>query len=189
MKKFEDYDESELLRKYPFMQQRNVFTGEIDKENIGKTYFNWCPEAWIPILIAWCEEILPEYNSFSDMKQKQFRILDIKEKYGSLRIDTTLYSEKLSLATWKAGARAELTCYTCGKQPRNSKGEHMIWESRGWIFPYCKECAKKYYFERCKHDVLFQKVFNRYVCKGNKIYIKSSGQDGCKITACELGEW
>ena len=38
---------------------------------------------------------------------------------------------------------SEWTCINCGKQPRDSRGRHIIWRSTGWIEPYCKECAKK----------------------------------------------
>ena len=27
--------------------------------------------------------------------------------------------------------------------PRNSNGNRIIWEIKGWICPYCKDCIKK----------------------------------------------
>ena len=43
----------------------------------------------------------------------------------------------------KLGMISKWTCIRCGKQPKNSKGQHIIWRTTGWICPYYKECFEQ----------------------------------------------
>ena len=70
-------------------------------------------------------------------------ILDTKEKYGSFRCYTSFGNEKIFELENKLEMISEWTCIRCGKQPKNSKGQHIIWRTTGWICPYCKDCFRK----------------------------------------------
>lgn len=70
-------------------------------------------------------------------------ILDTKEKFGSFRCYTSFGNEKIFELENKLEMISEWTCIRCGKQPKNSKGQHIIWRTTGWICPYCKDCFRK----------------------------------------------
>ena len=75
--------------------------------------------------------------------QNNFMILDTKEKFGSFRCYTSFGNEKIFELENKLEMISEWTCIRCGKQPKNSKGQHIIWRTTGWICPYCKDCFRK----------------------------------------------
>ena len=70
-------------------------------------------------------------------------IFETKEKYGSFRCYTSFGNKEIFELENKLGIISKWTCIRCGKQPKNSKGQHIIWRTTGWICPYCKECFKK----------------------------------------------
>ena len=43
----------------------------------------------------------------------------------------------------------------CGKQPRDSRGRHIIWH--GWAGNYCRDCAKEIDKENYKSWKLIKK--------------------------------
>ena len=70
-------------------------------------------------------------------------ILDTREKYDSFRCYSSFGNEKIFELENKLEMISEWTCIRCGKQPKNSKGQHIIWRTTGWICPYCKDCFRK----------------------------------------------
>ena len=70
-------------------------------------------------------------------------ILDTKEKYGSLRVDISYGNNAMVEMGDILNMLSRWTCCACGKMPRNSNGNRIIWETKGWICPYCKDCIKK----------------------------------------------
>lgn len=76
--------------------------------------------------------------------KEQFYILDAKSKYGTLRVDLSHSNEDLRRLEWEVDQISKYTCERCGKQPKDSKGNHIIWQSNGyWVEQLCKECARK----------------------------------------------
>lgn len=83
-----------------------------------------------------CDEItavLKRYNFLND-----YRIIEIKEKYGSLRwYDNGAPEgafEEIGKIIHKYENISERTCIRCGKPATKM--------SLGWISPYCNECAE-----------------------------------------------
>ena len=177
-----DYNEKELLEKFPFIRLVNAFTGE---EIPNATFLSCVPNGWISVFVAYCEEVLPVYNSWDNETKKKFYFTDVKEKYGTLRIYTSFYSDEMQKATWLAEARSEVTCIDCGKQSKNSRGEHISYMTKGYILPYCKECAKKQFYstKRIKEHFTKEKV------KNNKVYITTVSSSGKVTKGYDLGEW
>lgn len=136
----------ELLTKWPFLERRNIYTGEgyEGEERFYSTEWNsWDGSGWEGIWKQFIEKLgkLWEQMPEGDAK-KNFQIYDSKEKYGTLRIFLSPHTEEMSDLVSAVSALSGWTCITCGKQPHDSKGRRLIWESKGWICPYCKNCAK-----------------------------------------------
>ena len=135
----------ELLEKYPFLVYRNVFSNEKcfdEKKDLEINYYKeWDGYGWEGIWKKYLEKLFELYdNKWSEETKKYFQFLEIKEKYGQLRIYTSFTDTEEDLES-KAEMLSEWTCMKCGKQPRDSRGRHIIW--RGWAGNYCKDCAKK----------------------------------------------
>ena len=137
----------ELLEKYPFLEFRDV-SGELTADNeenrLNYNYWTcWDGYGWEKIWKKYLSVLFEEYNKLSDDEKKKFRILDTKEKYGSLRVDVSCTNEVMREAESILEMLSQWTCSMCGKMPRNSKGNRIIWETKGWICPFCKDCLKK----------------------------------------------
>lgn len=63
----------------------------------------------------------------------KFRIMDLKEKYGTLRLYVNYGSKELYNIIDKYESLSWNTCIECGKPATHT--------SKGWISPYCEECA------------------------------------------------
>jgi hypothetical protein len=102
------------------------------------TYTEWdaMPEGWRK---AFGDDMLNElntiYKKFNRVQKKHFRILQIKEKYGSLRFYTSFTTPELAGLIIKYEALSKQTCIECGYP-----ATHM---TKGYILPLCDECDKK----------------------------------------------
>ena len=137
----------ELLNKYPFLVYRNNYSGEKcfdEKKDLEVNYYKeWDGYGWEGIWKDYLEKLFYLYdNKWSEEEKKLFYFVEIKEKYGQLRIYTSFIDSEERLES-KTEMLSEWTCMNCGKQPRDSKGRHIIWRSCGWIGNYCRDCAKK----------------------------------------------
>lgn len=113
-------DKDELIKKYPWLEVRNVWTDKI----IEDTNFTWLddlPKGW---KIAFGEQMVEELDKILRKAnyQNNYRITQIKEKYGSLRwydngVPTEILEEQNK---WLAKYEdlSEHTCMICGK-PRH----------------------------------------------------------------------
>jgi len=139
----------ELLNKYPFLKYRNVFSDELcyktDEENLKHNYYvYWNGSGWEKLWKKYLEKLFWVYdNKWTDKEKEAFRFMEIKEKFGQLRIYTSFEDSRFELET-KAEMLSGLTCQKCGKEPINEKGQRIIWQTKGWITNLCKECAVKY---------------------------------------------
>lgn len=66
----------------------------------------------------------------------KFRIVDLKEKYGTLRLYCNYGSEELYNIINKYESLSWNTCIKCGKPATKY--------SEGWICPYCDDCFKRF---------------------------------------------
>lgn len=134
----------ELLNKideYPFLKVCDMFSGKQIENLSWWTY--WDGTGWEKLWKTFLTKCAEYYDNVFTKEQKEiFKILDSKEKYGRLVITATLWIEELETPLEML---SKYTCIECGKQPRNSRGEHMIYRTKGYILPYCKKCLAKCY--------------------------------------------
>ncbi len=139
----------DLLNKYPFLKFRKSYGSrepayETDAEDIENNYYKyWDGNGWEDL---WKNRYLPRlfklYDSWDDETKARFEFMDVKEKYGELRIYTSVSTGDDSL-NGIAETLSSWICYDCGKEPRTADGKRVIWTTGGWITNLCEECAKK----------------------------------------------
>lgn len=137
----------ELVERYPFLILRNAWTGQVidnyDPERDG-TYLDDMPKGW---KIAFGEQLCEELREalIKDNYLNDYRISQVKEKYGSLHWYDDGASEEVYDIINTYEKLSEHTCCVCGKPATKI--------SKGWICPYCDDCFDKYHHEE-KFDIL-----------------------------------
>ena len=135
-----DYTEEQLHNwllcgKYPFLIPRYDWRGEIIEDyDYTSTYLDDIPVGWkIAFGEMMCEEIKQELVRCNYLNE--YRILQIKEKYGGLRWydNGTPIGCKVQEIIDKYSVLSENICITCGKPDVPIIGS-------GWVCPYCKKC-------------------------------------------------
>jgi len=124
-----------LIKKYPWLLPRNVWTDKVP-DNYDYSYIDW---GWN---VGWD-------RAFGDMFMKelgaaieeegirdQFRILQLKEKYGRLECYISGGTEKIHRIIDKYSYLSENICVGCGKI-----NVSMI--NDGWYSPLCYKCFRK----------------------------------------------
>lgn len=122
---------------YEWLRVRNVFDDDFIYDEKGD-YISWegsIPEGWY---IAFGREMIKELNKILvkyDLVEK-YRIIQIKEKYGSLRWYDNGVSEDayIDYRKWldKYEKLSKKICIKCGRN-----ATHF---SEGWVLPLCNEC-------------------------------------------------
>jgi len=125
----------ELIESYPWLLPRNRLTGEPYKDyNYEMTELDMMPEGWRNAFSEqMCKEMNDELLTWSKSTYDNFRIIQIKEKWGALRVYTNFSSDKLEEIIAKYSTTSRVTCIQCGRPAK--------WISRGWICPWCDDCA------------------------------------------------
>lgn len=130
----------QLIERYPFLEVRNVCTGERypEDERFLDTWLDWMPCGWRKgFALSLCENIrriLIKGNYLYD-----YRVIQIKEKYGSLRwydsgAPDSIYDE-LSDCIMSYESMSTNICIHCGKPAKNVMC--------GWITFLCDDCVPK----------------------------------------------
>ncbi|MBQ6627932.1 MAG: hypothetical protein IJH65_03870 [Methanobrevibacter sp.] len=121
-----------LVERYPFLAPRNENTGEIDENyDYSFTELDALEDGWrirfgIPLLED-LRELLVELGCLDD-----YRIIQIKEKYGQLRwYDNSPDEWSDHMDAWSY--ISEHTCKNCGAFPVPMRDD-------GWISPWCDDC-------------------------------------------------
>ncbi len=129
-------DNKELCRKYPFLIPRNRFTDAIPEDfDYSWTELDAMPDGWRTAFgEQMCEEIAQAL--IKDGYLEKYRILQIKEKYGELRWYDKGATQEVYDIIEKYSLRSTEICIECGKPAT------VI--TKGWIFPYCDDCAHKF---------------------------------------------
>ena len=125
---------SVLCLRFPFLYPRNRFTDKPCHLIPQWTELDAMPSGWRKSFgIDMCKEIKRELKKHKGLL-KNYRITQIKEKFGGLRWYDNGAPEKI----WreiipKYEAKSYKTCIECGKP-----AEYI---SVGWVSPYCGNCA------------------------------------------------
>jgi len=146
---------SSLLKKYPFLiiKDYNGKSAYSKKDLLDHNYYTyWDNTGWSNIWKDFLHSVFVIYDSLNDHDKSLINIWETKEKYGYLRVDLTYpssisKSEELDDLINQLELLSSVTCVNCGKIPKNSKGQSIIWRTRGWIAPFCKKCARNQMIE------------------------------------------
>lgn len=135
----------ELVVEFPFLR---VY-GQESCHGVTSTMLDDMPQGWrIAFGRKLCKEIKEELIKNNELYS--YKIIQIKEKFGGLRWYDNSGLPGMQFIIAKYEALSEKTCINCGK-PAN-------WISKGWISPYCDECATK---QAKAQGVDINKVFKR----------------------------
>ena len=123
----------ELIVRYPFLRKNLNNTSD----EIEYSWFDDIPKGWaLAFGEQMCEELLHILRKANYVDE--YCIMEIKEKYGSLRWHDGGVPEEIwdEYQTWidKYEGLSYATCINCGKPAT------II--TTGWIYPLCDECAK-----------------------------------------------
>lgn len=173
---------NELASRFPFIIVRN-WNGELAKDEDGNYYLEINGmNGWRDLLLCWAEKVKPIYDSITDENLKNnFYLMDVKEKWGSLRIDVScIPTPKVDEYISMAEHLSEWTCLKCGKITKSSNNKHIIiyYQEQRVEIPFCKNCAKKD-VDKWHSKILYKrKVGDWYACfrswkpDGSTEYIK-----------------
>jgi len=128
---------SKLIERYPFLLPRNRFSGEVSK-NYDFSYTELTmgmPTGWIiAFSLDMCEEIKNELVKIGSLDE--YRISQIKEKYGHLRWYSFGTTSDIEAIISKYSKMSEITCEYCGE-----KSEYI---THGWISTACEKHARAF---------------------------------------------
>ena len=124
-----------LLEKYPILKPYYTTRPDADPYDYELTDLDCVYEGWKGIFLEACDEIMAHLKEIGE-DLKKFHFFDIKEKYGSLRVDTAGYSDKvIDDILWNLEQRSMLYCPNCGAPSKCV--------TQGYVLYLCPECAKK----------------------------------------------
>ncbi len=122
--------EKEFAEKYPFL-----FVGTSDDGTEIYTWIDSFPEGWWKAFgEKMCEEIQHEIDT--DPEASEFCILEIKEKYGELRVYAGGSTNRIEEILDKYSFISRNVCIKCGKPD-----VPMVYA--GWISPWCEDCWRE----------------------------------------------
>ena len=135
-------ENKKLCDKYPFLTWHGdpLYIGYDEKRELDYSY-TWedeLPDGWRK---AFCPKMWDELKAILEKADyvDKFRFVQIKEKYGTLRLYHEGVPEKIyaEVEEWEAkyDRLSEKTCIHCGKPAK--------YMSIGWISPWCEDCAKE----------------------------------------------
>ena len=124
----------ELCEKYPWLIPTNRWTGEVVEDyDYDYTELDQMPDGW---RIAFGDQMVEELNQelVKGGFVNDYRITQIKEKYGGLRwYDNGNTKEGYNIIN-KYESLSRRTCICCGKPAK--------YITLGWISPFCEDCIK-----------------------------------------------
>lgn len=125
-----------FLTKYPFWKSYNVWTHRFC--GYQYTMYEWIPEGWRKafgkFLTLDIVEALERDNLPRRKWTEELQWTDIKEKYGTLRLDAAT-TEKVQNVLSKYEAASMAYCQNCGAPAR--------YVMKGYVAYLCEDCVKK----------------------------------------------
>ena len=136
-KKVKRRENKKLVERYPFLKPHNYYCGylEIDNYKYDYTLLDEMPTGWRKRFgLVMCEMIREAL--IKDNLLNEYRVDQIKEKYGSLRWYDSYGNEEVYQIISQFEYISEHTCIACGKLDAK-----MI--DNGWMIPLCEKCNNK----------------------------------------------
>lgn len=145
----ERWNNFKLWWKYPFIRPRSIYGDKYCGQFFKYTLLDLIPDGWNKVFgISFCKDLKKVLDTYDKGTRKSFRIYDIKEKYGSLRISCNWYTPEINNVIHKYEKLSQKTCIHCGHKAK--------WLSKGYVLPYCNDCMKK-----VKHEIRFVSLFKK----------------------------
>jgi hypothetical protein len=119
----------ELFRKFPFFNPK----GSLQETLMGFGFE--VGDGWYKLLLRLCNKIQAELNKAPEVVRKEFRVVQVKEKFGSLRVYTQSGTNQIENEIAKAESESLRTCENCGKKG-NQEGCGY------WISVLCGRCRR-----------------------------------------------
>lgn len=99
-----------FLLKYPFMRPRKVWTGK-KLRFPSYSMYDLLPTGW---RIAFGKQLLKDLKAALKQQPYDFYFIDIKEKYGTLRLYANVYSTPVQQVLTKYEHMSQEYCISCG---------------------------------------------------------------------------
>lgn len=125
-----------LIERFPFLLPRSRWTGDVpDDYDYEYTELDDMPDGWRKAFGEdICQEIMDELVANDCVED--YRIIQIKEKYGTLRWYDNWGTRKIhGEIIPKYEKLSECVCINCGAPATRY--------TTGWISPWCSTCAEK----------------------------------------------
>lgn len=133
-----------------------------------------CGNGWFPIINSLCWQIQQHIDNHNQYVKKydktkepipQFVALQVKEKFGALRIYSSGGDEFCHGAVAMAESLSTHFCELCGK------GGHLfVGRTEGWITTLCEDCSKAIK-RKIKPNKDFRKMLAKAVKQDQKRYV------------------
>ena len=138
-----------LWWKYPFIRPRTADKDKYCSKFFSYTLLDSMPEGWLKRFgVELCEDLKKALAKGDRNIKKSFRIYEIKEKYGYLKITCNWYTAPITDVLRKYEKLSRKTCIHCGHRAK--------WLSKGYVLPYCNDCMKV-----VKHSVKFVSLYKK----------------------------
>lgn len=139
-----------LVKKYPWLIPRNDWTGKIPSD-YDYSYIEWgWTKGWDKAFGDMFMEELGQAINEAGLKNT-YRILQIKEKYGQMRLYDNGGTDKINQIIDKYSHLSENICVGCGKPD-----VPMI--NDGWYSPWCYDCFRNNWKGREEHAARYREV-------------------------------
>ena len=123
--------DAELIEKHPFTRCRSM---DWKCELLDQSWYPTIPKGWRKAFgKQLIEEMEAEYNKYDDEMKSEWNVLQIKEKYGELRIYVDPETRKMGEIINKYSLKSRTVCIECGA-PAKQRSNH------GWVDTMCDEC-------------------------------------------------
>lgn len=139
-------ENKKLIEKYPFLIPRNAFSGKVVKDyDYSWTELDAMPDGWRKAFgLLLCEDIMKILTKHNMVDS--YRILQIKEKYGTLRWYDNGAPKELHSLLNKYEHISEYVCIECGKV-------NVPVYDDGWVSPFCTDCMENLHEKRYHKEV------------------------------------
>lgn len=124
----------QLCETYPFLLPHNRWTDDVSEDfDYSYTELDDMPDGWRQAFgLQMCDELKNVLEKID--KINEFRIVQIKEKFGELRFYTNWIDDDIDKIIDKYTELSRRTCICCGKPATQI--------TTGWISPFCDDCVK-----------------------------------------------
>lgn len=95
-----------------------------------------CNDGWLSLL----DPIYYFIKSYNSSHSEHIEVLQIKQKFGGLRIYTNFHTEELDKLIEEAEKKAYNTCEWCGSTKNVTTKPKRV---SGWILTLCEKCRQQ----------------------------------------------